>query len=69
MSKSRRKKLASRKRRIQYRLRHRNWVPQDRPMLTASNIHYDLSDRIRGLGVGGIGVYVPSVLSVPRCRA
>ena len=52
MSKSRRKKLANRKRRIQHRLRHRNWAPQDRPMLTASNIQYELSDRTRGLGVG-----------------
>ena len=56
MSKSRRKKLANRKRRIQYRLRHRNWAPQDKPMLTASNIQYELSGRTRGLGVGGIGV-------------
>ena len=56
MSKSRRKKLANRKRRIQHRLRHRNWTPQDKPMLTASNIQYELSGRTRGLGVGGIGV-------------
>ena len=56
MSKSRRKKLANRKRRIQRRLRHRNWAPQDKPMLTASNIQYELSGRTRGLGAGGIGV-------------
>ena len=56
MSKSRRKKLANRKRRIQWRLRHRNWAPQDKPMLTASNIQYELSGRTRGLGAGGIGV-------------
>ena len=56
MSKSRQKKLINRKRRNEYRLRNRNWSPQDKPMLTASNIHYELSDRTRGLGSGGIGM-------------
>ncbi len=52
VSKSRQKKLINRKRRIQYRLRSRTWSPQDKPMLTASNIQYELSDRTRGLGSG-----------------
>jgi hypothetical protein len=56
VSKSRRQKLAGRKQRIQYRLRDRNWSAQDFPMFQASNIHYDLSDRFRGLDIGGIGV-------------
>ncbi len=56
MSKSRRRKQVKRERRIQYRLRPRNWSPQATPMLTASNIHYELSDRVHGLGPGGIGV-------------
>ena len=55
MSKSRRKKLRDRKRRIAYRLRNQAWSPQDDPMLTARNIQYELSDRTRGLGAGGIG--------------
>ena len=55
MSKSRRKRLVNRKRRLEHRLRPRNWSPQDKPMLAASNIHYELSDRVRGLGSGGIG--------------
>ncbi|MGH8731575.1 MAG: IS1380 family transposase [Burkholderiales bacterium] len=55
MSTSRARKLANRKRRIQYRLRHREWAPQDRPMFTASNIHFQLSDKMRGLAAGGIG--------------
>ena len=55
MSNSRRQKLRNRKRRIQRRLRKREWAPQDRPMFTASNIHYELSDKTRGLGPGGIG--------------
>ena len=55
MSTSRTQKLNNRKRRIQYRLRDRYWTDQARPMFTASNIHYELSDRVRGLGPGGIG--------------
>ena len=55
MSKSRRKKQQRRKRKIQDRLATRHWEAQEHPMLSASNIHYDLSDRIHGLGVGGIG--------------
>jgi hypothetical protein len=50
------RKLANRKRRIQYRLRERVWAPQDRPMFTAANIHYELADRTRGLSAGGIGL-------------
>ena len=55
VSNSRRQKLWNRKRRIQRRLRKREWASQDRPMFTASNIHYDLSEKTRGLGPGGIG--------------
>jgi hypothetical protein len=51
----RNRKLVNRQRRIQYRLRQRVWPPQDRPMLTARNIHYELGERRRGLGTGGIG--------------
>ncbi|NLE60346.1 MAG: IS1380 family transposase [Planctomycetes bacterium] len=56
VSTSRTRKLINRKRRIQNRLRHREWEPQDQPMFTASNIHYELSDKTRGLGAGGIGM-------------
>lgn len=55
MSHSRHRKLINRKRRIAERLRERVWSPQDRPMLSAANIHYELSERVRGLGTGGIG--------------
>ena len=50
------RRLRNRKRRIEYRLRDRVWPPRDEPMLAASNIHYELSDKARGLSVGGIGV-------------
>jgi hypothetical protein len=52
---NRKRKLINRQRRIQYRLRERNWSDQPEPMFTAGNIHYELADRVRGLGPGGIG--------------
>ena len=55
MSTSKHQKSARRKRRIQSRLRPRRWSAQPAPMYTASNIHYDLSTRTRGLDAGGIG--------------
>ncbi len=55
MSNSRRKRLAKRKRRIQYRLGERKWQAQSEPMFKARNIHYEVSDRTRGLSAGGIG--------------
>ncbi len=51
----RKRRLINRKRRIQWRLRDRHWTEQPRPMFTAGNIHYELADRARGLGPGGIG--------------
>ena len=51
----RQRKLINRQRRIQYRLRARHWTDQAKPMFTASNIHYELGNRVRGLGSGGIG--------------
>lgn len=55
MSTIRRQKLEGRKRRILRRLEHRQGCVRDDPMMTASNIHYELSDRGSGLGAGGIG--------------
>jgi len=51
----RKRKLINRKRRIQWRLRDRQWADQLRPMFGAGNVHYELADRTRGLGPGGIG--------------
>ena len=55
MSRSRTRRLQNRKRRIDRRLRNMNWADQPDPMFKASNIHYELSDRARGLCSGGIG--------------
>ena len=50
-----RKKLARRKRRIQKRLDKRNLRGGSQPMLTARNIQYEIGERSRGIGYGGIG--------------
>ncbi len=55
MKTSRHQHLARRKRRIARRLRPRTWRAQPTPMYRASNIHYEHSDRVRGLASGGIG--------------
>ena len=52
---SRQQKAARRKRRIQRRLAARHWAEQDRPMLRARNIVYDVAERIRATATGGIG--------------
>jgi hypothetical protein len=44
-----------RKRRLQRRLDKSNVQGCEQPMLTASNIHYEVSDRDRGIAHGGIG--------------
>jgi hypothetical protein len=48
-------KLANSKRRIHRRLDKFNLRGFEQPMFTASNIHYEIGDRCRGLAHGGIG--------------
>jgi hypothetical protein len=50
-----RQKLRNSKRRIQRRLDRSNLRGCSQPMMTASNIHYEIGERSRGIGVGGIG--------------
>ncbi len=50
------KKLAKRKKKIAKKLHKRNWKQQSRPMLSASNIHYDVDGRNKGIANGGIGI-------------
>ena len=56
MKTSRHQGVSRRKRRIERRLRPRTWKAQPTPMYRASTIHYQHSDRVRGLAVGGIGM-------------
>jgi len=51
------RKLEQRKRRIERRLDPTQSHDSSRPMFTASNIHYDLADRVRGIAHGGIGAF------------
>jgi Transposase DDE domain group 1 len=50
-----RRKLAHRKRRIDKRLDKTDLSGNARPMFTASNIQYEIAERSRGIGHGGIG--------------
>jgi hypothetical protein len=52
-----RRQLAQRKRRIQRRLDPTDLHGADQPMVTATNIHYEISDRDRGIAHGGIGLF------------
>ena len=47
--------LRNRKQRIERRLRPKNWEDQPRPMLKASNIHYEMAERTGATNCGGIG--------------
>jgi hypothetical protein len=49
------KMLRNRKRRIERRLAPRHWEAQEQPMMRGSNIHYELSDKTRATGYGGMG--------------
>ena len=48
-------KLRQRKRRILKRIENCPGPERERPMITASNIPYELADRVQGLACGGIG--------------
>jgi len=41
------------KRNIEKRLRRKGWKAQAKPMFSAKNIHYEVSDKSGGIGVGG----------------
>lgn len=55
MSSAIQKREARCKQRIRRRLRRRHWRAQAEPMFRGRNLHYEGSDRVRGLGAGGIG--------------
>lgn len=55
MNSTTRQKWLRRKRRIEKRLRPRKFHARKRPMFAARNIHYEVADRTRAVGCGGIG--------------
>ena len=55
MNKITRQRIARRKLRIKRRLKKKPYDDQGRPILTASNIHYEVADRVSAVACGGIG--------------
>jgi hypothetical protein len=49
------RQLNRRKRRILRRLENQPGVERPEPMATASNIHYEIAEKVRGIAPGGIG--------------
>ncbi len=47
--------LRNRKHRIARRLAAKQWEDQPRPMLRASNLHYEMSQRVNAVSYGGMG--------------
>ncbi len=44
------------KARIERRLAPRNWCEQPEPMLRGGNVHYEMAERTKAVGCGGLGV-------------
>ena len=55
MSRTYPKIIRNRKQRIERRLAPKNWEDQPRPMFKASNIHYEMAERVQAINCGGIG--------------
>ena len=47
--------LRERRQRVLDRIENRPGLERDQPMLTATNIHYELAGRVHGLSAGGLG--------------
>lgn len=60
----RKKILQKRKRRIESRLDKTKLPDSENPMMNASNIHYDVSDKVNALDAGGIGIIHKMVRSI-----
>lgn len=52
-----RRRLRNCKRRIQRRLRKKQWAQQSRRLFHDRNIHYEIGDKTQGLHCGGIGAF------------
>src|SRR2546423_13244988 len=50
-----RRRLRNCKRRIQRRLRKKQWTEQRRRMFQDRNVHYEIGDKCKGLHCGGLG--------------
>ncbi len=61
VSKIKHKQHEKRKKKIQNRLQKAETGDSGAPVFTASNIHYELSERVGGIGFGGIGAIMQLV--------
>ena len=52
-----RHRLAARKRQIENRLDKTKLGDWSKPMFSASNIHYEIAERVHGIAYGGIGAF------------
>lgn len=50
-----RKSIRKRKKKIENRLGRKNYCDQKNPMMSGSNIHYEVSEKMQALSYGGIG--------------
>jgi hypothetical protein len=55
VSRSYRKIMRNRKARVERRLARNQYKDQPKPIMTASNIHYEMAEKTHGIGYGGIG--------------
>lgn len=66
MSKKSKKKytkiLTRKKREIKKRLKRKQWEEQSQPMFSASNIHYEMAEKVQAINCGGIGAIHQMVL-------
>ncbi|MEJ2726633.1 MAG: hypothetical protein P8175_18765 [Deltaproteobacteria bacterium] len=49
--------LNGRKQNLVKRLKRKQFPEQAKPMLRAQNIHYEMAERVRAIGCGGIGAF------------
>ncbi len=56
MSSNTQKNIEKRNRKLAKKLKKRNWNDQPRPMMSGTNIHYDVAGRHSGISCGGIGI-------------
>ncbi len=47
--------IRGRKRKIERRLRRKQWAAQPKPMMTGGNIHYEMSEKTEAITCGGVG--------------
>ncbi len=47
--------IEKRRKKLERRLRRIQWEEQQHPMLSGTNIHYEMSEKVKAISCGGIG--------------